>query len=87
VRAAAAVGGRTCRVEIVASEGARAREQVASEADRSNSTWRVIIGGSHHCVVGNKLVWNSRQRNERLAVGLFVAAVFVIAALLAVVFI
>ena len=46
----------------------------------------VIIGGlTIALVVIGFFVWNSRQRNERLAVGLFIAGAVMIAALVAVV--
>jgi hypothetical protein len=46
----------------------------------------VIIGGfTIALLVTGFLVWNSRQRNERLAIGLFIAGVFVIVVLVVVV--
>ena len=46
----------------------------------------VIIGGLTIApVVIGFFVWNSRQKNERLAVGLFIAAAVIIAVLVAVV--
>ena len=46
----------------------------------------VIIGGlTIALVVIGFFVWNSRQKNERLAVGLFIAAAVIIAVLVAVV--
>ena len=46
----------------------------------------VIIGGlTIALVVIGFFVWNSRQKNERLAVGLFIAAEVIIAVLVAVV--
>ena len=41
----------------------------------------VIIGG----LMTSFFVWNSRQRNERLAVGLFIAGAVIVVALLVVV--
>jgi len=44
----------------------------------------VIIGGlTIALVVIGFFVWNSRQKNERLAVGLFIAAAVIIAVLVA----
>ena len=46
----------------------------------------VIIGGlTIALVVIGFFVWNSRQKNERLAVGLFIPAAVIIAVLVAVV--
>ena len=46
----------------------------------------VIIGGlTIALLVVGFLVWNSRQRNERLAVGLFIAGAAIVVALLVVV--
>ena len=46
----------------------------------------VIIGGiTTALLVTGFFVWNSRQRNERLAVGLFIAGAVIIAVLVAVV--
>jgi zinc transporter ZupT len=46
----------------------------------------VIIGGlTIALLVIGFFVWNSRQRNERLAVGLFIAGAVVVVALLVVV--
>ena len=46
----------------------------------------VIIGGlTVALLVTGFLVWNSRQRNERLAVGLFIAGAVIIVALVVVV--
>jgi hypothetical protein len=45
----------------------------------------VIIGGlTIALLVTSFLVWNSRQRNERLAVGLFIAGAVIIAVLVVV---
>ena len=53
--------------------------------DRSNSTWR-YCRWAHHCVVVTGfLVWNSRQRNERLAIGLFIAGAVIVVVLVVVV--
>jgi len=42
----------------------------------------VIIGGLHIAlVVIGFFVWNSRQRNERLAVGLFIAGAVIVVVL------
>ena len=57
----------------------------ANGTDRPNSTWR-YYRWPHHCANGDKLfVWNSRQRNKHLAVGLFIAGAVIIAILVAVV--
>ena len=46
----------------------------------------VIIGGlTIALLVTSLFVWNSRQRNERLAVGLFIAGAVIVVALVAVV--
>ena len=46
----------------------------------------VIIGGlTLALLVTSFFVWNSRQRNERLAIGLFIAGVVIIAVLVVVV--
>ena len=46
----------------------------------------VIIGGlTIALLVTGFFVWNSRQRNERLAVGLFIAGAVIVVALLVVV--
>ena len=46
----------------------------------------VIIGGlTIALLVTGFFVWNSRQRNERLAIGLFIAGAVIIAGLLVVV--
>ena len=46
----------------------------------------VIIGGlTTALLVTGFFVWNSRQRNERLAFGLFIAGAVIIAVLIAVV--
>jgi hypothetical protein len=46
----------------------------------------VIIGGlTIALLVTGLLVWNSRQRNERLAVGLFIAGVVIVLVLVVVV--
>ena len=46
----------------------------------------VIIGGlTIALLVTGLLVWNSRQRNERLAVGLFLAGALIVVALVAIV--
>ena len=46
----------------------------------------VIIGGLTIALfVTGFLVWNSRQRNERLAIGLFIAGAVIVMALIAVV--
>jgi hypothetical protein len=45
----------------------------------------VIIGGlTIALLVTGFFVWNSRQRNERLAVGLFIAGALIVVALVAV---
>jgi len=45
----------------------------------------VIIGGlAIALLVTGLFVWNSRQRNERLAVGLFLAGALIVVALVAV---
>ena len=50
------------------------------------ATLGVIIGGvTIALLVIGFFVWNSRQRNERLAVGLFIAGAVIIAVLVAVV--
>jgi len=46
----------------------------------------VIIGGlTMALLVTGFLVWNSRQKNERLAVGLFIAGVVIVLVLVVVV--
>ena len=46
----------------------------------------VIIGGlTIALLVTGFFVWNSRQRNERLAVGLFLAGALIVVALVAIV--
>ena len=46
----------------------------------------VIIGGlAIALLVTGLFVWNSRQRNERLAVGLFLAGALIVVALVAIV--
>jgi hypothetical protein len=46
----------------------------------------VIIGGlTTALLVTGFFVWNSRQRNEPLAVGLFIAGAFIVAVLVVVV--
>jgi hypothetical protein len=46
----------------------------------------VIIGGlAFALLVTGLFVWNSRQRNERLAVGLFLAGALIVVALVAIV--
>ena len=46
----------------------------------------VIIGGlTIALLVTGLFVWNSRQRNERLAVGLFLAGALIVVALVAIV--
>ena len=46
----------------------------------------VIIGGlAIALLVTGLFVWNSRQRNERLAVGLFIAGAVIVAVLVVVV--
>jgi hypothetical protein len=72
-------------------------ERDGKRADRSADVWPpmeliaqialgVIIGGlTIALVVIGFFVWNSRQKNERLAVGLFIAAAVIIAVLVAVV--
>jgi hypothetical protein len=46
----------------------------------------VIIGGlTLALLVTGFLVWNSRQRNERLAIGLFIAGAIIVVVLVAVV--
>ena len=46
----------------------------------------VIIGGlTIALLVTGFLVWNSRQRNERLAIGLFIAGAIIVVALVVVV--
>ena len=46
----------------------------------------VIVGGlTLTLLVTGFLVWNSRQRNERLAIGLFIAGVVIVVVLVAVV--
>ena len=53
--------------------------------DRPNSTWR-YYRWPHHCVIRDRLlVWNSRKRNERLAVGLFIAGAVIVVVLVVVV--
>ena len=48
----------------------------------------VIIGGlTIALLVIGFLVWNSRQRNERLAIGLFIAGAVIVVVLIAVVII
>ena len=72
-------------------------ERDGKRADRSADVWPpmeliaqialgVIIGGlTIALVVIGFFVWNSRQKNERLAVGLFIAGAVIIAVLVAVV--
>jgi len=46
----------------------------------------VIIGGlTIALMVIGFFVWNSRQRNERLAVGLFITGAFIVAVLIVIV--
>ena len=46
----------------------------------------VIVGGlTIALLVTSFVVWNSRQRNERLAVGLFIGGLVIVVVLLAVV--
>jgi hypothetical protein len=46
----------------------------------------VIIGGlTLALLVTSFFVWNSRQRNERLAIGLFIAGAIIVVVLVAVV--
>jgi len=46
----------------------------------------VIIGGLTIALVGiGFFLWNSRQKNERLAVGLFIAGAIIVVALVVVV--
>ena len=52
--------------------------------DCPNSTWR-YYRMAHHLVVISFFVWNSRQRNERLAVGLFIAGAVIVVVLVVVV--
>ena len=72
-------------------------ERAGESAGRSGDPWSpveliaqialgVIIGGLTIALfVTGFVVWNSRQRNEHLAVGLFIAGVVIIAVLVAVV--
>ena len=75
----------------------RQHKRDGKNADRSGDPWSpmeliaqialgVIIGGLTIALfVTGFFVWNSRQRNERLAVGLFIAGAVIIAVLVAVV--
>ena len=46
----------------------------------------VIIGGlTIACLVMGFIVWNGRQRNDRLALGLFIAGAVIVAVLVVVV--
>ena len=47
-----------------------------------NSTWR-YYWWPHHCVSGDRLLCG-RQRNERLAVGLFIAGAVIVVVLVVV---
>jgi hypothetical protein len=74
---------------------------MAGERSSRNGAWRRSSGGRFWCaqialgvIIGGLtiallatgfLVWNSRQRNERLAIGLFIAGAVIVVVLVVVV--
>ena len=53
--------------------------------DCSNSSWPYRRGLTIAFLVTSFFIWNSRQRNERLAVGLFIGGLVIVVVLVVVV--